>query len=68
MPCSNTRSSGVHRMITGTRSEVDDVIAEHKLNVTELPPITEGEFYRQALGSMGLEPEIRREEGLSVSV
>ena len=58
----------IERTFTGTRAEMETLISENKLNVTELLPINEGEFYRQALGSMGLEPEIRREEGLSVSV
>jgi hypothetical protein len=41
------------------------------LTVTELPPITEGEYYRRALGDVGLEPEIvqeRREKSLEIGV
>jgi hypothetical protein len=61
-------SGDVQRTFTGTRAEMDQLITDHKLTATELPPITEGEYYRQAMGRMGLEPEIRQEEGFSVSV
>jgi hypothetical protein len=62
---------GVFRTLTGTREELDRVIKEHHLTVTELPPITEGEYYRQAVGDVGLEPEIvqeRQEESLELTV
>ncbi len=58
----------VQRTFTGTRPEMEQLISDNNLTVTELAPITEGEYYRQALGRMGLEPEIRQEEGFSVSV
>ncbi len=58
----------VQRTFTGSRAEMETLISENKLTATELPPITEGEYYRQAMGRMGLEPEIRQEEGFSVSV
>jgi hypothetical protein len=47
---------------------METLISENKLTATELTPITEGEYYRQAIGRMGLEPEIRQEEGFGVSV
>jgi hypothetical protein len=58
----------VQRTFTGTRPEMETLISENKLTATELTPITEGEYYRQAIGRMGLEPEIRQEEGFGVSV
>lgn len=62
---------GVFRTLTGTREELDRVINEHHLTVTELSPITEGEYYRQAVGDVGLEPEIvqeRQEESFELTV
>ena len=58
----------VQRAFTGTRAEIEQLISDNQLTVTELPAITEGEYYRQAVGRMGLEPEIRQEEGFSVGV
>jgi hypothetical protein len=52
---------GVFRTLTGTREELDNVVRKHHLTVTELPPITEGEYFRRAVGDVGLEAEITQE-------
>jgi hypothetical protein len=62
---------GTFRTLTGTREELDNLIEKHELTVVELAPITEGEYYRRAVGDVGLEPEIvqeRQEESLELSV
>jgi hypothetical protein len=60
---------GAFRTLTGTREELDKVVHDHHLTVMELPPITEGEYFRRAVGEVGLEPEItREEESLGVAV
>lgn len=60
--------SGQLRTVTGTREELNNVIAEHGLKPLELPPVTEGTYYRQAIGGVELSPEVRREESLGVAV
>jgi len=62
---------GNFRTLTGTREELDAIVQGHHLTVTELPPITEGEYFRRAVGEVGLDPEIvqeRQEESFELSV
>lgn len=60
--------SGELRTVTGSREELDRVIAEHGLTPLELPAVTEVTYHRQAIGSVELSPEIHREESLGVGV